>query len=87
MDKLKGGKMYKKQDGYGMVELMAIVVIGLLITIPVGMWTDRNLEFYLSLIKKTAVHVPFIVSWIITVLLKGVALVANIILELIRMVL
>lgn len=65
------------------VTLIAII----LFTIPLGMWTDRNLEFYLSLIKGTAVHVPFILSWILTVLLNGIILVIDLVLEIIRLAL
>jgi len=71
--------------GYGFVWLFVIVVLGFLLVVPVSLWTDRNLEFYLSLLKGVAVKVPFILSLLLTIILNGVALALNIVFELIRL--
>ena len=71
--------------GYGFVWLFVIVVLGFLLVVPVSLWTDRNLEFYLSLLKGVAVKVPFILSLLLTIILNGVALALNIVFEIIRL--
>jgi len=77
--------MFKNdKETTGIEYILALFVI-IILSIPVGMWTDRNLEFYLSMIKKTAVHVPFILSWLLTVLLNGIILVIDLILEIVRL--
>ena len=50
-------------------------------------WTERNLEFYLSMYKGEAVDIPYWIAFLLTLVLNGIALLLNIVGELIRMVL
>lgn len=51
----------------------------------VSLWTDRSLEFWLSYSKGSPVEVPQWLSFILTIVLNGVILLANIVSEIIRL--
>ncbi len=53
----------------------------------VSLWTDRNLEFYLSLIKGEPVEVPYWISLVTTIILNAIIVVVNIIGEIVRLAL
>lgn len=71
---------------------MKLWIIGVFIALfalilwPLTLWTDRNLEFYLSLAKGQAVDVPNWISFLVTLVLNGVVLALNIVGELVRLV-
>lgn len=49
-----------------------------------AMWTDRNLDFWVSYIKGEAVDVPYWLSLIVTIVGNGVIILANVIAEIAR---
>lgn len=50
------------------------------------LWTDSNLDWMMSEIKGQAVNVPYWLSFLITLIFNGFALMFNIIVSLIRLV-
>ena len=60
-------------------------VIGVFVAL--SFWTDRNLDFFVSYFKGSPVDVPFWLSALVTILLNGLILVANIIAEIVRLAL
>ena len=72
---------------------MKTVYSGLRLTIIIGLlyllslWTDRNLDYFVSLIKGESVDVPFWLSVVVTILLNAVIVVSNIIAEISRLAL
>ena len=72
---------------------MKTVYSGLRLTIIIGLlyllslWTDRNLNYFVSLIKGESVDVPFWLSVVVTILLNAVIVVSNIIAEISRLAL
>lgn len=59
-----------------------LIMIGLLLAVSV--WTERSLEFVLSALKGSPINIPYWLSVIITLIFNTVAVVFNIIVELIR---
>ena len=53
----------------------------------IGLWTDRNLEYFLTMWKGEAVDVPFWISFAISIVLNAVIIGFNIMAELLRLVL
>lgn len=68
--------------------LMTVVLAGILPAIVwiISLWTDSNLEFWLSYFKGEAINVPMWLSVLITIILNGVIVVANIVSELLQLV-
>lgn len=66
----------------------ALVLVGFVISLFVGltMWTERSLEFWLSRWKGEAVDVPLWMAFVVSLVLNGVILAANIVSELVRLV-
>ena len=61
---------------------LAIILIG----VPLlAMWTGRNLDFWLTLYKGHAVHVPFWMDLVVAVVLNAVIIGLNIIAEIARL--
>jgi len=60
-----------------------IFIVGVLYA--VSCWTDRNLDFYISLAKGHAVDVPFWLSFLLTLVLNGAALALNVVGEIVRL--
>lgn len=65
-----------------------ILGLSLILGFFLGMsaWTDRTLEFWLSMIKHTTVHVPFWMSTLVTLVFNGVILAVNVLTELYRLI-
>jgi len=51
----------------------------------VALWTDRNIEFWASYYKGEPVECPFWLSFAVTLLTNGFALLANVIAEVARL--
>lgn len=64
------------------IMLLAATIIYLL-----SLWTDRNLEFWLSRIKGMPVDVPLWMSFLTTLLLNGLIVPLNLVSELVRLAL
>lgn len=60
------------------------VILFLIIWLPLSMWSDRNLDFWISHFKGEAADVPFWVSALATLAGNGLALIANLIGEICR---
>jgi hypothetical protein len=76
-----------KKNGYTIVELMigvfclSVVFVG----IPMlGLWTDRNLDFWLTQFKDKSVDVPYWLSLVVTIIGNAVIVFANVIGEVCR---
>lgn len=75
------------RKGYTLVELMVVIffVLVVLAVIPLlGLWTDRNLDFWLTHLKGHVVNVPYWLSLILSLLLNAGIIAANIIAEIAR---
>ncbi len=84
MSKVKFGKMNIEANDtkgliFGLVILMSL--FGLL-----ALWTDRTLEFWLTQMSDQAVNVPYWLSFLLTLLLNGGILLANVVSEILRLV-
>lgn len=72
--------------------LEGLLVLGIIFPLILGiiyalsLWTDRNLEYWLSMAKGVPVDVPQWISFLLTLVLNGVILLLNIIGELLRLV-
>ena len=66
----------------GYIMLTTITVI----TWFLSLWTDRNLEFWLTYFKGEQVDVPMWLSIVTTIVLNGVIITLNILTELFKLV-
>lgn len=64
---------------YGTYFLIVAALAALL-----GLWTDRNLDFFLTYYKETPTDAPFLISWLASIPLP-ITLIANIICEVVRL--
>ena len=81
------GNAAKLLNRNGLVELMIVLSFVLIIFagLPLlGLWTDRNLDFWLTNLKGHAVNVPYWLSLVLSIVLSFVALVLNIVAEIAR---
>lgn len=82
--------MSKRVNGVGagigcfLMSVYFSILIG--VAYLLSLWTDRSLEFWLSYTKGKPVDVPQWLSFVLTVVLNAVILTANIVSELIRLV-
>lgn len=60
-------------------------IICLILAIPLGMWTDSNLEFWISRIAGRPVEVPYILSYGLTVFTNLFGIVGNLLMELAKL--
>ena len=67
------------------------ILVGLAVYLPisalVGLWTDRNLDFFLTLLKGEVVNVPYWLSFLVTLFLNAVIVGLNLIAEVVRLLL
>jgi hypothetical protein len=62
-----------------------LIVLIILSVFPLlALWTDSNLDFWLSYISHKPVDIPYLLSLLITVVLNGVIILANVILSILR---
>ena len=79
--------MELNKNGYTIIEglLIALGLILIFVLVPVlGLWTDRNIDFWISHFKGTPVNVPYWLSLIVTVIGNAVILAVNVIGEICR---
>jgi len=76
--------MFKNQRGWGLLDMMLLIIVYLILWIPVTFWTDCNLGFWFSYFKKTTVNIPFLLSYLVSVICNGFILIANILMSLLR---
>jgi len=68
--------------------LSRYVLMCVLLTIPLSIWTDRNLDFWVSFVQGTETNVPFWKSAVIaiaTTLAFGASLALNVVGEVLRL--
>lgn len=78
------------KKGFTLTELVIGIFIGIVgpaIVLVLSIWTDKNLEFWLSYFKNEAVEVSMWISIIITIIFNGIIIGLNILSELIKLVL
>ena len=66
---------------YTLFKLLIVVVILSLVT---SLWTDRNLDFWFSYFKDVPVDIPMWASILTTIIFNAVALVGNVLAELLK---
>lgn len=71
--------IYEPYKGLLLYCLYVAVIIG-----GFTMWTDRNLDFWMSCWQKKEIDVPYWTSLIITIVFNGIIIAVNIIAEIIR---
>lgn len=74
------------KKGATLIYLITTIVLALLLFIPIAYWTDSNLDFWISFLKKSTVNIPFWMSYIVTVFCNGFIIPINIILSLLKYV-
>lgn len=75
--------------GYTLVEILCVTVLVAIVPAIIwfiSLWTDRNLEFWLTYFKGEQVDVPMWMSVVVTIVLNGIIFAANILTELYRLV-
>lgn len=65
--------------------ILAIVAAYLTVTSLLALWTDRSLEFALTLITGNVVDVPYALSWAVQFILSPVMLMFNLVSEVVRL--
>ena len=70
--------------GFFFMSIYFSIMIG--VAYLLSLWTDRSLEFWLSYAKGKPVEVPQWLSFVLTVVLNAVIVTANIVSELVRLV-
>ena len=63
-----------------------ILAILMSIVSVLALWTERNLEFYFTYFKGQEVDIPYWMALLVTIVLNGIIFVANVIGELLRLV-
>lgn len=76
-----------KREGYTLIELLIVVLmVAIIPAIVVGMtiWTDRNIDYALTLWKGHAVNCPYWLSFLATVVGNAFTLIFNVAMEIVR---
>lgn len=78
---------YNSGSNFGVAAGMFCFFWGIYLSVVTALafWTDRNLEFWLGYMKGEEVVVPFILSWLVSIL-GPLILLANLIAEILRLV-
>ncbi len=64
--------------------LIVGLVLCLLISLPLALWTDRNLDFWLTYANGEVTNCPFLLSWVASVF-GPITITANIVGEIARL--
>lgn len=59
-------------------------VVAIILVLLVSLWTNSNLDFWLTYFKGHEIHIPYWLSVLLTVALNGVIFVANVIASIAR---
>jgi hypothetical protein len=78
--------MYHRQGTPLLVVLFVFGCIVLVAILPLSFWTDRTLEYWLTMWKGTPVNVPFWLSMLVTLILNAIILGINVVSEILRLV-
>ncbi len=73
------------KKGFTLLKLFVGIFVLLLVTIY-PLWTQRSLEWCLGAWKGHPVHVPYGISLVLSLIMNGVSIVFNVIVELLRCV-
>jgi len=68
--------------GCGGLTLLFMIIMA--INAVVALWTDRNLDFWVSHFKGEQTDIPYWLSFIVTMIGNGVILLANVVAEVAR---
>lgn len=63
------------------ITLLVVVVISYFL----ALWTEKNLEFWLGYFKGEAVDIPFWMSWALSIVLNAFIIALNLISEIIQL--
>lgn len=75
-----------KKDFIENIVIALVVVITLaLISYPYIIWTDRNLEYFLSYLKDQEIKVPFWISTVVVLVSNVLGLIFNIVCYLVKL--
>jgi hypothetical protein len=74
--------MIRDKEMAGIIAFVAS--LGVLAILGLGLWTERNLEFWLAHYKGVPVDVPFWAALVLSVAANGVAVIGNIFAEIAR---
>ena len=83
-EKAKEKFMNKKEGGYTLYALVFFIAVSTVVVTALTLWTDRNLDFWLTYFKKVPIDVPWYLSLLLTGTLNAVIVAANIIGEIAR---
>jgi len=79
-------KVTLKKGNYTGGTALAIIVVFAGVFALLALWTDRNLEFWLSYFSDKPVEVSYWLSFLLTLVLNGFIVVANVVLEILRLI-
>jgi hypothetical protein len=80
---MKGVNMNNK-NGYTGTMILIYVAFFTTVFGLMGLWTERNLEFYFSHFKGVPVDIPYWLSVVLSIVLNAVIFGANIIAEIVK---
>lgn len=64
--------------------LIVQIIVLAVVLVPLSYWTGRNLDFWITHFKGHAVHVPFWLDLLATIVGNGFILIANVVGEIAR---
>lgn len=70
------------KKGSTLLTQLILLVIVLAITGLVALWTQSNLDFWISYFKKEAVNIPYWIAFLLTALTNVFGIIGNIVMEL-----
>ena len=81
--------MLNQEKGFTLVELLIVIgIIALLAIIPLlALWTDGNIEWWITYFKNETINIPYWISLVITIVFNVVAMAFNLITEICKLVL
>ena len=72
------------KKGFALAELVIFVAIVALLFWPMALWTNRSLDFWATQMKHHAVHIPFWLAFVVTLVGNGVILLFDVVSEIAR---
>ena len=77
------------RKGYTLIEVTIVVFMVCIIPLIIlgaTIWTDRSMDYLLTMIKGHPVNCPYWLSFLVTVIGNGATLLFNVIMEVVRLV-